>query len=147
MRVMIVSDNSSIGLRLEDGIRRAGYGLVGRVPSTGAAMLLAAHERPSLAVVDLDLHQGREVDLLVRRLKSELNIPSLLISSDDENARGLADVALGLLVLPSRFGVINAVMAAMSYLVRGLWPSRVALPSELRLFDHPLGHSASSSSG
>jgi len=139
MRVMIVSDDSSVGLRLEDGVRRAGYALAGRVRSTGAAMLLAAREQPTLAVVDLGLRQTHEVGALVRRLKSDLNIPTLLIASGDESAHGLADVALGLLVLPSRFGVLSPVMVAMSYLVRGLWPSKVELPSELQLFDRPLG--------
>jgi hypothetical protein len=102
-------------------------------------MLLAAREQPTLAVVDLGLRQTHEVGALVRRLKSDLNIPTLLIASGDESAHGLADVALGLLVLPSRFGVLNPVMVAMSYLVRGLWPSKVELPSELQLFDRPLG--------
>lgn len=59
MKVLIVEDEPMMGLGLEDEITAAGHTVLGPLPSTGAALLLARRERPAIAIIDLDLRPRR----------------------------------------------------------------------------------------
>jgi len=132
MKLLIVEDDPLIGPAMRAVLRSAGHVVHGPVRDGAKAMRLADVERPDLALVDYHL-AGREDGLcVVRRLSSELGVPSLLVTGFDHRADDVRDMALGFLHKPfSPEALIGAVKAAES-LLAGNAP--MGVPGALELF-------------
>jgi len=86
--VLVVEDNSVIGLDLQLTLEAFGYRVLGPASSNEEVLAMLAHERwPDVAVVDLHLTDGLATP--VTEALSALGIPFLLLtgSDDDDVAR------------------------------------------------------------
>ena len=113
-KVLVVEDVPLLSFALTDEIEAAGHPVVGPVPSTGAALMQVRVEKPTVALIDLDLehvHDGLEL----ARLLKEMNIPSIVISHAEEKLLAAAEVACGAALKPL---AMEKIAAAVDQMVR-----------------------------
>lgn len=79
-RLLIVEDEAPVAQLLASAVRRLGYTVVGITDSAHEGFRLAAVTRPDLAVLDIELHGRTEGLDLARRLRQELDIPSIFLT-------------------------------------------------------------------
>jgi DNA-binding response OmpR family regulator len=132
LKLLVVEDDPLIGPAVKAVLENTGYTVVGPLRDAAKAMRLAIREQPELALVDLYLAGGENGLVLARRLKEELNIPSLLVTGFDHWAEEAREVALGLLRKPFLPDALTASVGVVAELLGGLRPS--SIPFSLELF-------------
>lgn len=80
-RIMIVEDEFLIAMDLEDVLTEAGFEVVGIATDTDAALALAREAPVDAAIMDVNLARGTCGIDTARRLRTELDIPSLFVSA------------------------------------------------------------------
>ena len=97
-RIMIVEDEFLIAMDLEDLLSEAGFEVVGIATDTEAALALARETPVNAAIMDVNLARGTCGIETARRLRAELDIPSLFVSAQiNEKLRSVAADALSLI--------------------------------------------------
>lgn len=129
---MIVEDDPLVGPAMRSVLEKAGYTVIGPLRDASKAMRLAERERPHLALVDVLLAGGEDGVSLSRRLRSDLGVPSLLVSGYDHHAEEVRDTALGFLHKPFAPQALLGAVGVVGEMLGGLRPSFV--PRELELF-------------
>src|SRR5512138_76401 len=81
MKIMIVENDSLLALALEEQLRLAGHEIVGPLYDYGEALMRARDERPSVAIVDVEISNAEERTKLVWSLSGLLDIPSIVLTS------------------------------------------------------------------
>jgi two-component system, response regulator PdtaR len=102
-RVLIVEDELLIALDLEDVLIAAGHEVVGLAADMEQALELAETHRPDLAIMDINLARGTNGIETARRLREQLDVPSLFVSGNlDSRTRRVAAECrpLGFMVKP-----------------------------------------------
>ena len=134
--ILVVEDESILAFDLETTLRNAGFQVLGPAATAREALELAEQAHPDLALIDINLADGRKTGIeAARRLQTQLHTPSLFLSGQGAEARQNKDAALGLLEKPySPDSVVESVAVAEA-LLGGEVPSR--LPRGLELF---VGH-------
>lgn len=90
-RIMIVEDEFLIAMDLEDALSEAGFEVVGIATDTDAALALARDTKVDAAIMDVNLARGTCGIDTARRLRAELDIPSLFVSAQiNEKLRSVA---------------------------------------------------------
>jgi len=90
-RIMIVEDEFLIAMDLEDLLSEAGFEVVGIATDTEAALALARETPVNAAIMDVNLARGTCGIETARRLRAELDIPSLFVSAQiNEKLRSVA---------------------------------------------------------
>ena len=82
--VLVVEDNSIIGLDLQMTLEDFGCRVLGPASSNEDVLAMLAHERPDAAVVDLHLTDGLATP--VTEALSALGIPFMLLTGSDDDA-------------------------------------------------------------
>src|SRR3954466_13224679 len=82
--VLVVEDNSVIGLDLQLPLEDFGCGVLGPASWNEDVLAMLAHERPDAAVVDLHLTDGLATP--VTEALSALGIPFMLLTGDEGDA-------------------------------------------------------------
>ena len=95
MRVLIVEDEALIAMDLEMQVEELGHRSVGYAATAQSALTIARSENPDIALVDLRLADGDDGRAVAATLRSELGVPSILISA---SLHGLTDTDLGRIV-------------------------------------------------
>ncbi|HYG88731.1 MAG TPA: response regulator [Azospirillum sp.] len=132
MKVLIVEDDPLVGPAMKAVLSRAGHAVTGPVRDLAKAMRAAETDHPDLALVDYVLAGGHDGLCVVRRLKAEHGVRSLLVTGFDHRAEDVRDLALGILHKPfAPTALIDAVEAAGALLTGGV-PSFT--PMALTLF-------------
>src|SRR4051794_20970258 len=80
--VLVVEDNSIIGLDLQLTLEDFGYRVLGPASSNEHALEVLAHQRPDVAVVDFHLTDGLATP--VTEALSALGIPFMLLTGSDD---------------------------------------------------------------
>ena len=136
MIILVVEDESIIGLELEGRLQEAGHEVLGPAPTVSNALELAAGKRPDLALVDINLGDGGSGIELARELLERWGTPSLFLSGQTQEARENDDAALGRIGKPfSAAAVLESVEVAKA-LSEGQPVSPTSVPPELELFRH-----------
>jgi AmiR/NasT family two-component response regulator len=143
MRILIVENDAIIGMSLADELAKIGHVVIGPVASAGAAFLLAKSMRVTLAIIDLEPAAFQEHAALARKLKANLGVQSLLLSSEPERAMQDFDLAMGVLAKPFDFADIASVVAVAAEVLAGGSPPPPIVPWALTLFRRPRGSSSS----
>src|SRR4051794_37368415 len=81
--VLVVEDNSIIGLDLQLTLEAFGYRVLGPASSNEEVLAMLAQERPDVAVVDLHLTDGLATP--VTEALSALAIPFMLLTGSDDD--------------------------------------------------------------
>lgn len=99
MRVLIVEDNTLVGMLVEEQLREHGDEILGLVSSAAAARKTIAKTVPDLMFVDIQLADGDTGRDFAHETREHLNVPTIFITGSPEKARECTD-ALGVLVKP-----------------------------------------------
>jgi two-component system, response regulator PdtaR len=100
LRVLIVEDELLIAMELERLVREAGHEPVGAAADAGQALRLARDARPELALVDLNLRDGRTGPEIVRALARDLGVAGLFVTASRGSVPADFAGALGVLGKP-----------------------------------------------
>ncbi|MDR0826998.1 MAG: response regulator [Desulfovibrio sp.] len=86
LNVLIVEDDASTALCLEEFVRQAGHEVCGIADSGEKARAAAQELRPDLVFMDMHLKDGVTGVISTRNIVRELRIPVIIISSTDDEA-------------------------------------------------------------
>ena len=128
-RILIIEDEMLVAMELQAILEDLGYEVVGIAADAAATWPLLAN-RPSLALVDLNLRDGPTGAEIARRLAREHDVKVLFMTA---NPRLLGDGIAGFVGVLSKPCDENEVSAALAYALRGSDEEAVPPPA-LRLF-------------
>ncbi|SFE27348.1 CheY chemotaxis protein or a CheY-like REC (receiver) domain [Sulfitobacter brevis] len=80
LRILVVEDNVFIAFDLEAQIQDMGHVVVGIAMTASSAIEMSNQHRPDLAIVDLQLADGSRGQDAAEHLRTELEIPSIIVS-------------------------------------------------------------------
>ena len=83
LRVLIVEDETLVGLGLKSQLQRLGHGVVGQAANAAEATALFRKEKPDLVLMDIRLQGDDGIDLATRLLQ-ERRCPMIIISAFSE---------------------------------------------------------------
>ena len=133
MRILIVEDEVVIALDLQSTLESAGHTVIGTALNIGDAMEVVQADRADLALININLWEGRGAGIdLARHLLEQHNVPSLFVSGQRSEARRNRDAALGYLAKPWRTRALLDSVEVARRLIDGQDPA--PLPPELELF-------------
>ena len=130
--VLVVEDDSILAIDLASILTDAGYEVVGPVSTGIAAIAAAEHARPDLALMDIDLLDGRRGGIEAARKLRDTGTPCLFMSAHGTEARQNRLAALGLLEKPFLPQAVVDSIAAVDAIIGGKPPPR--LPPGFELF-------------
>lgn len=110
--ILIVEDNALIAFELQLQVEEWGYCCVGRHARSSDAMRAASENPPDVAIVDLNLADGRTGPLVVDDLRG-LGIPSIVISGEARH-HSPPLVARAVLEKPVNLHALNALLETVS---------------------------------
>ena len=102
LRVMIVEDDTLVGMGLESQVERLGHRLVGRAADVGEAAKLYRAQKPDLVLMDIRLDDTDGLELAAE-LMAMRRVPMIIVSaySDTELIRRAGEVGVfGYLIKP-----------------------------------------------
>lgn len=102
LRVLIVEDDTLVGMGLESQVQRLGHQLVGRAARSSEARDLFQRHQPDLVLMDIKLCEGDGLEL-AEELLAQRRVPMIIVSaySDPQLIRRAGDVGVfGYLVKP-----------------------------------------------
>jgi CheY-like chemotaxis protein len=133
LALLVVEDEGVTAFLLEGVLGALGHRILGAVGSADEAMrIVKGRERPDLALVDVQLRQGRSGIDLARELKRE-GVPVLFLTAHPELAREQRDLALGWIEKPYSPTMVAQSVQAVCETLNGSPPEH--LPFGLHLFD------------
>ena len=83
-RILIVEDQAILGMELEFVLEQAGHDVVGVAFDSRQALALAVETRPDLAVVDINLKDGRTGISVAQKMALELGVTVLFATAEPE---------------------------------------------------------------
>lgn len=86
LKVLVVEDEALIALSLEDLLQRLGLECCGLAVSATAATVAALADPPDIAIIDVNLRDGRTGIDLAERLATELGTVIILATANTEDA-------------------------------------------------------------
>lgn len=133
MHILIVEDEVVIALDLQSTLEGAGHTVIGTALNIADAMEFLQTGRPDLALININLREGRGAGIdLARDLLEQHDVPSLFVSGQLTEARRNRDAALGYLAKPWRSRALLDSVEVARRLIDGQDPA--PLPPELELF-------------
>lgn len=102
LRVLIVEDDTLVGMGLESQVQRLGHELVGRATGASEARELFQRHQPDLVLMDIKLSEGDGLEL-AEQLLAERRVPMIIVSaySDTQLIRRAGEAGVyGYLVKP-----------------------------------------------
>jgi PAS domain S-box-containing protein len=101
--ILIVEDENIVAMDIGRGLRRLGYGVVGRATRGEEAVELARLHRPALVLMDIRLKGPLDGVAAAGRIRGELEIPVLFLTAYADDAtlqRAMAAEPFGYLLKP-----------------------------------------------
>jgi two-component system, response regulator PdtaR len=99
MNVLIAEDEFLLGLLLSEFLLEAGHTVLGPAMTAAEALGLARATPPDLALVDIELRDGRSGIALAETL-SRAGVPSIFVSAQPDLARLNSHYAIGYIPKP-----------------------------------------------
>lgn len=132
-RVLIVEDEILVAAELEATLEERGFRSVGIAPDLASALVLAG-ERPDLALVDINLRDGRTGPVIAERLAREFGVAVLYLTANPPMAfEAAARGVIGVLDKPFEEDRVAAALGFAFGLKFG--GARTAPPAGLTLFE------------
>jgi DNA-binding response OmpR family regulator len=130
-RILIVEDQAILGMELEFVLEQAGHHVVGVAFDSRQALALAVETRPDLAVVDINLKDGRTGVSVAEKMVSELGVTVVFATAEPELIPDQFGGAYGVVVKPYSAPSVHAAVDYCLALRDGIDPG--PRPGELRL--------------
>lgn len=99
-RILLVEDQAILGMELEFALEHAGHTVVGIAADARQAMSLAAQTRPELAIVDINLRDGKTGILIAETIGREFGVTVLFATAEPELLPEQFAGAYGVVVKP-----------------------------------------------
>jgi two-component system, response regulator PdtaR len=99
MNVLIAEDEFLLGLLLSEFLLEAGHAVLGPAMTAAEALGLARATPPDLALVDIELRDGRSGIALAESL-SRAGVPSIFVSAQPDLAHANPHFAIGYIAKP-----------------------------------------------
>jgi response regulator NasT len=112
-RVLIVEDDTLVGMGLKSHLERLGHGVIGQAATAAEAMRFFQEQKPDLVLVDIRLNGIDGLDLAAQLLQQR-RVPILVISAysdPDLVARAAGIGVFGYLIKPVSLESLGAQMA------------------------------------
>jgi len=100
MNVLIAEDEFLLGLLLSEFLLDAGHAVLGPAMTAAEALTLARATPPDLALVDIELRDGRTSGIALVEALSREGVPSIFVSAQPDLARSNPHHALGYIPKP-----------------------------------------------
>jgi DNA-binding response OmpR family regulator len=130
-RILIVEDQAILGMELEFVLEQGGHDVVGVAFDSRQALSLAIETRPDLAVVDINLKDGRTGVTVAQKMARELGVTVLFATAEPELIPEQFAGAYGVVVKPYSAPSVHAAVDFCLALRDGVDPGPA--PRELRL--------------
>lgn len=99
-RILVVEDQAILGMELEFALEQAGHEVVGIAADARHALVLAAETRPDLAIIDINLKDGRTGIAVAEKISRELGIAVVFATAEPELLPEQLAGAYGVMVKP-----------------------------------------------
>ena len=130
-RILIVEDQAILGMELEFALGETGHEVVGIAADARHALALAAETKPDLAIVDINLRDGRTGLLVAQKMAVGLGVTVLFATAEPELIPEQFAWAYGVVVKPYSSRSVHAAVEYCLALREGLDPGPP--PPHLRL--------------
>lgn len=134
MRILLVEDETIIGLAAEATLTAAGYEVIGPYKTYGDALEAARREKPDVAIVDINLAGYNEGVGIVRDLYACCGIRSIFATGQPNIARENRDIALGVLPKPYSDSDLVGAFPVLEAILKGGTPPPPNIPAGLEVF-------------
>jgi DNA-binding response OmpR family regulator len=130
-RILVVEDQAILGMEVEFVLTDAGYEVVGIAVDARQALALSAETRPDLAIVDINLRDGRTGVLVAQAIARDCGVTVLFATAEPELIPEQFGGAFGVVVKPYAGPTLQAAVDYCLALRDGHDPGPV--PRHLRL--------------
>jgi DNA-binding response OmpR family regulator len=130
-RILIVEDQAILGMELEFALIEAGHEVVGIAADARQALALAAEAKPDLAIVDINLRDGRTGLTVAQKMASTFGVTVLFATAEPELIPEQFSGACGVVVKPYSSPSVHAAVEYCLALRDGVDPGPP--PPHLRL--------------
>jgi DNA-binding response OmpR family regulator len=130
-RILIVEDQAILGMELEFALAETGHEVVGIAADARQALALAVEAKPDLAIVDINLRDGRTGLTVAQKMSIGLGVTVLFATAEPELIPEQFAGAYGVVVKPYSSPSVHAAVAYCLALRDGLDPGPP--PPHLRL--------------
>jgi DNA-binding response OmpR family regulator len=130
-RILIVEDQAILGMELEFALQEAGHVVIGIAADARHALALAAAAKPDLAIVDINLRDGRTGLAVAQKMAVGLGVTVLFATAEPELIPEQFAGAYGVVVKPYSSPSVHAAVTYCLALRDGLDPGPP--PPHLRL--------------
>jgi DNA-binding response OmpR family regulator len=120
-RILIVEDQAILGMELEFALTETGHDVVGIAADARQALALAVETRPDLAIVDINLRDGR-TGLSVAQKMVDLGVTVLFATAEPDLIPAQFGGACGVVVKPYSSPTVHAAVGYCLALRDGLDP-------------------------
>lgn len=130
-KVLIVEDEMLVALNLQSTLVELGYAAMGIAPDAETALALA-EQRPDIALVDVNLRDGKTGPQIGEKLAQNYGATVLFVTANPRQLGDGVPGAVGVINKPYDDQVIGAALAFVSQYRAG---QPASPPSEIMLFD------------
>lgn len=135
MRVLVAEDDLFLSMELVQSVEDAGHSPVAAVTSAARGLSAVAEHGADLALVDINLADGREAGLeLAERLHTEFGVATIFVSAREELAEKLSQMALGFIGKPYTREDIKTALSIAEQVLKGNGVKKSDVPASLRLY-------------
>jgi CheY-like chemotaxis protein len=133
MQVLVVDDEFIIATDTAETLIEAGHDVAGPVGTVEEAVQICEHNRPDLALIDVNLH-GRQEGPALARVLQRFGIPCLFVTAQPALAREHKGAAVGVLSKPFAGRDLVASVPVAHAAAHGVDEPRSWRPRNLELF-------------
>ena len=118
-RILIVEDEFLVATNIEAVLEDLGYRTVGIAPDMSTAMALVVDDAPDLALVDVNLRDGRTGPIIAEALR-ERGVGVVFVTANPRMIEDASHGAIGVLTKPCDDETIGAAVSYALYARRGV---------------------------
>lgn len=135
MRVLVAEDDLFLSMELVQSVEDAGHSPVAAVTSASRGLKAVAEHGADLALVDINLADGREAGLeLARRLHADFGVETIFVSAREELVEKLRSSALGFIGKPYTREDIKGALSVAERVLHGNGVKKSDVPASLKLY-------------
>ncbi|WP_051328540.1 response regulator [Geminicoccus roseus] len=134
MLILVVEDEGIVAMAIEWALRLAGHRVLGPTDNVEDAIALCEHDRPDLALIDLNLRDGGDGIVIAQHLKERSDVPVFLLTAQLAKARTQKHMVWGVVRKPYD---THALPRLVKYVSKVLQGREAQPPPEVEIFHLP----------
>lgn len=135
MRVLVAEDDLFLSMELVQSVEEAGHSPIAAVASAARGLCAVAAHGADLALVDINLADGRKAGLhLAERLHEDHGVETIFVSGQEEMELALREIALGFIGKPYTREDIQSALSIAERLLKGDGVEHSEIPASMKLY-------------